>query len=63
MERAALDYLDELTGRPDIRLDMDFEPGDIQLCNNYTSCTRSTALCVDRDPNPIRSAICSGCGS
>jgi hypothetical protein len=35
-ERAALDYLDELTERPDLRLDMDLEPGDMQLCNNYT---------------------------
>jgi len=36
LERAALDYLDELTERPDLRLDMDLEPGDMQLCNNYT---------------------------
>jgi alpha-ketoglutarate-dependent taurine dioxygenase len=35
-EREALDYLDELTERPDLRLDMDLQPGDIQLCNNYT---------------------------
>jgi hypothetical protein len=35
-ERAALDYLDELTERPDLRLDMDLQPGDMQLCNNYT---------------------------
>src|SRR5262249_56053027 len=36
IERASLDYLDEVTRRPDLRLDMDLEPGDIQLCNNYT---------------------------
>ena len=35
-ELAALDYLDELTHRADLRLDMDLEPGDIQLINNYT---------------------------
>ena len=35
-ERAALDYVDELTERADIRLDMDLIPGDMQLCNNYT---------------------------
>ncbi|HXJ84165.1 MAG TPA: TauD/TfdA family dioxygenase [Candidatus Methylomirabilis sp.] len=36
IEREALDYLDEVTRRPDLRLDMDLEPGDMQLCNNYT---------------------------
>jgi hypothetical protein len=36
IETAALDYLDEVTRRPDLRLDMDLQPGDIQLCNNYT---------------------------
>jgi hypothetical protein len=36
IERTALDYLDEMTRRPDLRLDMDLQPGDIQLCNNYT---------------------------
>ena len=37
IERAALDYLDEVTRRDDLRLDMDLEPGDMQLCNNYTT--------------------------
>jgi hypothetical protein len=36
IERAALDCMDELTRRPDLRLDMDLRAGDIQLCNNYT---------------------------
>jgi len=36
IERAALDHLDEVTHRADLRLDMDLEPGDMQLCNNYT---------------------------
>jgi hypothetical protein len=35
-ERGALDYLDEQTRRADLRLDMDLQPGDIQLINNYT---------------------------
>ncbi len=35
-ELAALDFLDEQTRRPDLRLDMDLEPGDIQFINNYT---------------------------
>jgi hypothetical protein len=35
-EKAALDFLDEQTRRPDLRLDMDLQPGDIQFINNYT---------------------------
>jgi len=37
LEKAALDYLDEQTRRPDLRLDMDLELGDIQFINNYTT--------------------------
>jgi hypothetical protein len=36
VETAALDHLDEHTRRADLRLDMDLQPGDIQLINNYT---------------------------
>jgi hypothetical protein len=36
LEQAALDYLDEQTRRPDLRLDMDLAAGDIQFVNNYT---------------------------
>jgi hypothetical protein len=36
IEQAALDYLDEQTRRPDLRLDMDLQAGDIQFVNNYT---------------------------
>lgn len=32
----ALDALDELTNSPEFVLNMDFQPGDIQLLNNYT---------------------------
>jgi hypothetical protein len=35
-EVAALDAFDELARDPAIRLDMDFQVGDIQLINNYT---------------------------
>ncbi|WP_019673768.1 TauD/TfdA family dioxygenase [Psychrobacter lutiphocae] len=31
----ALDIFDEISQRPEYRLDMMLEPGDIQLCNNY----------------------------
>jgi hypothetical protein len=36
LERAALDLLDELSQDPALHLDMDLQPGDMQLCNNYT---------------------------
>jgi hypothetical protein len=33
---AALDMLGELAGDPELRLDMDFQPGDIQFLHNHT---------------------------
>jgi len=33
-EREAIDYLQNIASRPDIYLDMDFRPGDIQFLNN-----------------------------
>jgi len=36
IEQAALDHLDAQTRRPDLRLDMDLQVGDIQSINNYT---------------------------
>jgi hypothetical protein len=35
-EMAAVDYMVELAQRDDLRLEMDFRPGDLQLLNNYT---------------------------
>src|SRR3546814_15433164 len=35
-EREAVAYVRELALRPDIRFDMDFQIGDIQLLNNHT---------------------------
>ena len=54
IERAALDYLDEVTRRPDLRLDMDLEPGDIQLCNNYTILHSRTEFIDGPDPDRKR---------
>jgi len=34
---AALDYLDSLAGDPEFRLDIEFEPGDVQFLCNYTN--------------------------
>jgi len=35
-ERELLDLYEELAGSPELRLDMRFEPGDIQLISNHT---------------------------
>ena len=53
-EKAALDYVDELTSRPDLRLDMDFAPGDIQLCNNYTILHSRTSFVDGPEPHQKR---------
>lgn len=34
-EQAAVDYVNDLALRPDIRFDMDFRTGDVQLLNNH----------------------------
>jgi len=54
IERASLDYLDEVTRRPDLRLDMDLEPGDIQLCNNYTILHSRTSFVDGTEPHQKR---------
>ena len=48
----ALDALDELTNSPDFVLNMDFQPGDIQLLNNYTVMHARTAY--EDYPEPER---------
>jgi hypothetical protein len=53
-EKAALDYVDELTSREDLRLDMDFAPGDIQLCNNYTILHSRTSFIDGPEPHQKR---------
>jgi Taurine catabolism dioxygenase TauD, TfdA family len=53
-EKAALDYLDELTKRPDLRLDMDLELGDIQFINNYTTLHSRTGFVDGPEPHQKR---------
>jgi alpha-ketoglutarate-dependent taurine dioxygenase len=53
-ERAALDHLDEQTRRADLRLDMDLEPGDIQLINNYTVLHSRTGFVDGPEPHQKR---------
>ena len=54
LEQAALDYLDECTRRPDLRLDMDLEPGDIQFINNYTILHSRTGFVDGPEPHQKR---------
>jgi hypothetical protein len=54
IEQAALDYLDEQTRRPDLRLDMDLQAGDIQLINNYTTLHSRTEFVDDPAPQQKR---------
>jgi hypothetical protein len=46
-EMAAVDFIAQTARRDDIRLDMEFEPGDIQLLNNYTVLHWRTAFVDD----------------
>lgn len=54
IEQAALDYLDEQTRRPDLRLDMDLEAGDIQFVNNYTVLHSRTEFVDGPEPHQKR---------
>jgi hypothetical protein len=50
-ETEALEFLDELALRDDMRLDMDFRRGDIQFVNNHTILHSRTAYVDEDDPN------------
>jgi hypothetical protein len=54
LEQAALDFLDEQTRRADLRLDMDLQPGDIQLINNYTILHSRTGFVDGPEPHQKR---------
>jgi hypothetical protein len=54
IEQAALDYLDEQTRRPDLKLDMDLQAGDIQLINNYTILHSRTGFVDGLEPHQKR---------
>jgi len=54
LEKAALDFLDEQTRRPDLRLDMDLALGDIQLVNNYTVLHSRTEFMDGPEPHQKR---------
>jgi alpha-ketoglutarate-dependent taurine dioxygenase len=61
VEAAALDHLDEQTRRADLRLDMDLQPGDLQLINNYTILHSRTGFVDGELPHQKRHTCC-GCG-
>jgi hypothetical protein len=54
LEKAALDFLDEQTRRPDLRLDMDLQAGDIQFINNYTILHSRTGFVDGPEPHQKR---------
>src|SRR6266478_3409915 len=54
LEQAALDHLDEQTRRPDLRLDMDLQAGDIQFINNYTILHSRTGFVDSPEPDQKR---------
>jgi len=49
-QRAALDAFDAALDDPDIHLEMDLEPGDVQLVHNHQLLHDRTAFVDDRDP-------------
>jgi len=51
-EREILDLVEELAGSPALRLDMQFEPGDVQLLSNHTIVHARTAY--EDDPTAPR---------
>jgi hypothetical protein len=53
-EIAALDFFDGVARRSDVVLHMAFEPGDIQLLNNYTTLHGRTAYEDHADPDQRR---------
>lgn len=54
VELDAIAYIVELASRPNIRLDMQFQPGDIQLLNNYTILHCRTAFSDHLAPDKKR---------
>lgn len=53
-EMAAVDHIVELAHRPDIQLEMDFRPGDMQLLNNHTVLHWRTAFADGADESRKR---------
>jgi hypothetical protein len=53
LELKALSFLDETAARDDIRFDMDLEPGDIQLINNYITLHSRTHF-IDGDTPQLK---------
>ena len=49
-EQEALDKISEIAARPDVYLDMDFQPGDIQFLNNRVILHARTDYTDDPDP-------------
>jgi len=54
LEAAALEYFDATAARPDMRIDMDLERGDMQFINNYTTLHSRTEYQDHPAPAPRR---------
>ena len=57
IEFEALEYFDSLTRHPDLRLDMDLQPGDMQICNNYTTLHSRTGFVDGPEPHQKRHMV------
>lgn len=56
-ENEALEYLDAMAARQDLRYDMQLEPGDIQFLNNYVTFHSRTAFVDYDEPEKKRDLI------
>lgn len=56
-QRSALDLFDDFVGDRDLVLDMDFQPGDLQLLNNYKILHSRTEYTDHRDPRLRRHLV------
>lgn len=54
MELEALDFMDAMTQRPDLRLDFMLEPGDMEFANNYTTLHSRTEFVNGTEPHQQR---------
>lgn len=57
IEFEALEYFDSLTRHPDLRLDMVLQPGDMQICNNYTTLHSRTGFVDGPEPHQKRHMV------
>ena len=52
--RAALDVFEEIAERPENKISLKLEPGDMLLCHNYICMHKRSTFTIDPDPNKAR---------